>query len=66
MHPKFDPTGGSNSLPPDHNSTLHVTETPALTATGKRLTLVHLNSRMHITHVLVYLQNGIGNSSNLK
>ena len=29
-HPKFDP-GYMNSRPPDHDSTLHVTETPSLT-----------------------------------
>ena len=27
MHPKFDPDRGSNSRPPDHDSTFHVTET---------------------------------------
>ena len=27
----FNPTGGSNSWPPDHDSTFHITETPALT-----------------------------------
>ena len=32
MHPKFNvPDRGSNSRPPDHDSTFHVTETPALT-----------------------------------
>ena len=31
MDPKFKPDWGSNSLPSDHDSTFHVTETPALT-----------------------------------
>ena len=34
VHSKFDlaaMTGGPNSLPPDHDKTLHVTETPVLT-----------------------------------
>ena len=34
MHPKWvrlNPNRGSNSWPPDHNSTFHVTVTPALT-----------------------------------
>ena len=29
--PQFQPDMGSNSWPPDHDSTFHVTETPALT-----------------------------------
>ena len=29
--PQVQPDWGSNSLPPDHDSTLQVTETPALT-----------------------------------
>ena len=31
MHHKFDPNRGSNSCPPDDDSTFHVTEMPALT-----------------------------------
>ena len=31
IHPQVRPNRGSNSQPPDHDSTLHVTETPSLT-----------------------------------
>ena len=39
--PQVRPDRGSNSWPPDHDSTLHVTETPALT-TWSSMTLKHV------------------------
>ena len=46
-YPKFDPTGVSNSWPPDHDSTVHVTEMPALT------------TRLSVTCFLVQLRTEV-------
>ena len=42
--PKVRPNWGSNSWPPDHNSTVHVTETPAVTT---RPSVISLYDNFH-------------------
>ena len=41
--PQVRPDRGSNSWPPDHDSTVHVTETPALTTRPSVISYKHMN-----------------------